>query len=664
MLPFQLESFVPLVLAVGLDNGLLTVTGTDNGETILISQVDDQIVVDINGTTLLFDADEVREISIDALGGDDTVTVNVDRPTTILGGAGNDLITGSDGGADSVIGQQGADTFSGRGGDDLFVWNPGDGNDVIDGDDGDDTHLFNGSAADETITVEPDGTRVRLTRNVGIIVMDIGTFENVTVNALGGADTVSGAVGLQPLLGLLTLDGGAGGDVLNGGDGNDLLVGGDDGDTVDGNRGADTAFLGAGDDTFIWDPGDGSDVVEGEDGFDELLFNGAGAAELFDVSRNGPRVLFFRNVGSISMDLDGVEAVHVAALGGPDQATVNDTTGTDLEQVTIELEGSNGSGAGDGEVDLIVVNGGGGDDVATVAGDGAAGITINGFSAAITIAHPDPDTEELAINLRGGDDSVDASGLGAAAAALTVDGGEGDDTVLGGAGPDRLDGGSGDDFVDGNQGADTSFLGGGDDTFQWDPGDGSDSVDGEGGFDTLLFNGSAGAEIFDGSANGPRLRFFRNLGNIVMDVGTTERIDLRALGGDDAVTINDLAGTGVTDVVVDAGAGNDSFVGSALAESFHGGEGDDTARFGDGDFFDMGAGTDTLLFFGTTGRDNIHVQARTRAGLDEAFFHGTVGPRLAVFDGGEAVTVFTEGGDDKVKVHNNAAQRWAVDVVE
>jgi Ca2+-binding RTX toxin-like protein len=63
----------------------------------------------------------------------------------------------------------------------------------------------------------------------------------------------------------------------------------------------------------------------------------------------------------------------------------------------------------------------------------------------------------------------------------------------------------------------------------------------------MLFNGSAGAEIFDASANGGRLRFTRNLGNIVMDTGDIEVVDLRALGNTDTLTVNDLAGTDVTD---------------------------------------------------------------------------------------------------------------------
>ena len=71
-------------------------------------------------------------------------------------------------------------------------------------------------------------------------------------------------------------------------------------------------------------PGDGSDIVEGQDGTDTLLFNGAAGAEIFAASSNGGRLLFTRNVGNIVMDTDDVEILTLNALGGTDTVTVND----------------------------------------------------------------------------------------------------------------------------------------------------------------------------------------------------------------------------------------------------------------------------------------------------------------------------------------------------
>ena len=94
-----------------------------------------------------------------------------------------------------------------------------------------------------------------------------------------------------------------------------MLIGGDGNDIVIGGRGNDVAFLGDGNDTFIWNPGDGSDTVEGQAGTDTLVFNGSNVNENIDISANGTRVRFFRDVGNITMDLNGVETHPVHGLG-------------------------------------------------------------------------------------------------------------------------------------------------------------------------------------------------------------------------------------------------------------------------------------------------------------------------------------------------------------
>jgi hypothetical protein len=67
----------------------------------------------------------------------------------------------------------------------------------------------------------------------------------------------------------------------------------------------------------------------------------------------------------------------------------------------------------------------------------------------------------------------------------------------------------------------------------------------------LLFNGSAGAETFEASANGARVRFTRNLGSVVMDLDDVEILTVNALGNTDLLTVNNLAGTDLTQVNVD-----------------------------------------------------------------------------------------------------------------
>jgi Ca2+-binding RTX toxin-like protein len=110
-------------------------------------------------------------------------------------------------------------------------------------------------------------------------------------------------------------------------------------------------------------------------------------------------------------------------------------------------------------------------------------------------------------------------------------------------------------------------MGAGDDTFVWNPGDGSDLVEGQGGNDTLQFNGANVSENIDLSANGSRLRLSRDVGNVVMDVNGVEQVSIAAKGGADNITVNDLSGTGVTQVNIDLAGTPGSGVGDGQADT-------------------------------------------------------------------------------------------------
>ena len=210
----------------------------------------------------------------------------------------------------------------------------------------------------------------------------------------------------------------------------------------------------------------------------------------------------------------------------------------------------------------VTVDGGDGADTTTYSGtnaDDTIGIARNG-TAAVALFTPTSQpisntaVEDLVVKGLGGADTITGqNGIGTLTH-LTLDGAGGDDQLRGGDGADTLLGGAGDDFVDGNIGADTAQLGGGADTFQWDPGDGSDTVEGQGGKDTLAFNGSNIGEEIHVAANGSRVRLTRNVGVITMDVNDVESTDIRALGGADTITVDDLAGTGLNAANVDLSA--------------------------------------------------------------------------------------------------------------
>jgi len=275
----------------------------------------------------------------------------------------------------------------------------------------------------------------------------------------------------------------------------------------------------------------------------------------------------------------------------------------------------------------IAVDGGDGTDTARFAGT-AADDTIDLFGNGTAVSTVAPGTsrvdttavESLGILGLAGSDAITATGSIAAVTALTIDGGDGDDTVRGGNGADMLIGGRGNDDVDGNQGNDTALLGDGDDRFEWSPGDASDIVDGQNGVDALDFFGSNIGETIIVVANGKRVRLTRDIGSVGMDFATFEAFSLHAFGGADTIIVDDLTDTGLKTVDLDLAA--------------IGGAGD--------------AQPDTILVNGTSRRDVVQVG---RTGSDVSI---TGLPAQIGIAGGEGAndTLFlqTLGGDDEVTV--------------
>ena len=605
-------------------NGAEVFTTTANGARVRFDRLDpapfsidigtsENLVLNANGGDDKFSATgnlaALINITVDGGAGDDT----------LLGSNGIDLLRGGDGN-DFIDGQQGNDVAFMGAGDDTFQWDPGDGSDTVEGQDGADTMLFNGSNGSEIFEASANGERVRFTRNLGTIVMDLNDVESIDLNALGGTDTttvndvsgtdlveinidlagtiggtagdgeadvvivngtngddiidVVGAGTSVSVLGLaarvnitnsegandalvvnalggddgvtattlpagvvkLTVDGGAGDDTLLGSQDADVFLGGDGNDFIFGDNGNDVAFMGAGDDVFQWDPGDGNDTIEGQDGIDKMLFNGSNASENIDILANGGRVLFLRNVANVTMDLDDVESIGFNALGGADNIVVGDLSGTDVTQIGLDLRGPDGGG--DGAADTVTVNGTNGADVFGTAGD-AGGVTVFGLQAAVNIFNQEQANDRLTLNALGGDDTVNASSLEADGIQLTMNGGLGVDILIGS---------EGNDLVNGGDGNDTALMGAGDDTFVWNPGDDNDTLEGQDGFDTMLFNGANVDENIDISANGGRVLFTRDIANVTMDLDDVEGIDFNALGGADTIVVNDLSGTDVMEI--------------------------------------------------------------------------------------------------------------------
>jgi Ca2+-binding RTX toxin-like protein len=689
----------------GAGNDTAEVNGGNGAETFSITANGSRVRFDrISPAPFSIDIGTTENLVLHANGGDDVITASNGLAglinLTLDGGAGNDTITGGDGndtliggdGNDLVTGGRGSDVALLGSGDDTFVWNPGDGSDTVEGQDGFDTLLFNGANINEVMNIAANGSRVRMTRDVGNVTMDLNGIERIQLNALGGADnitvgdltgtdmkeididlsspagsgtpdqaadtvTVNGTRGDDLILianngtgisvsglpaqvnisgidgGLdrlvvqgqggddsidasqltnpigLTIDGGDGNDNLVGSAGNDLILGGAGDDFVVGGRGNDTALLGDGNDTFVWNPGDGSDVVQGQGGNDTLVFNGANVNENMVISANGADAILTRDVGNVTMDLNSIETIQIAARGGADTILVNDLTGTGVTSVAVDLSAQPGRNGGDGVPDTVIVNGTAGADTIKIDGD-AGQVNVRGLAADVSITNAEGANDSLVVNGQAGDDVIDASALRAGTTNLTINGGAGNDTIIGSAGNDTVIGGTG---------ADTAFLGAGDDTFIWNPGEGSDIVEGQGGNDTLVFNGANINENMDISANGSRARLFRDVGNVTMDLNGIENIQVNASGGADTLTINDLTGTDVTNVAVDLSAPP----GSGTADG----------------------AADTVVINGTSGNDVI-VLSEANGVVTVSGLSTTV--TISGFDANDQIVINGLGGDDVI----------------
>ena len=565
-----------------VQSGTLQITGDAASDklSLNLSPTDaNTLVVDVgeDGTTdFAFDRSTFNAIDVEAGGGNDEVRIATQAdlgPVTINGGAGDDTIIGG-GEADVINGGPGDDTIDGgRGNDtvdmgagkDRFLWDPGDGSDTVEGGAGNDVLEFHGSNAAEKIDVSANGSRVRLFRDVAAITMDMNGIEGLDLSTAGSADTVT--------IGDLT--------------GTDLQKANIDLSSVRG--------------TGVGDGAADTVVVNGTDGPDNV--DASSSAGNVVVSGLSPVV-------SVSGSEPGLDNVDVNTLGGDDTIT---------------------SGVGLSGPLAVNVDGGAGTDSATYSGTpGADTIGIARFSAAGGVATfaaggtplVTTGVENLDVRGLGGDDTITGQNGIAGLTNLTIEGGAGDDTLQGGDGDDTLIGGGGNDVVAGGRGADVALLGAGKDTFTWDPGDGSDTVEGQGGGDVVDFNGSNAAEKMDISANGSRVRLFRDVGAVTMDLNDVETLNVAARGSADTITVGDLTGTGLKAANIDLSSDLGSGVGDGAA--------------------------DTVIENGTAGADRVQV---LRAG-QQVQTSGLV-PRLSIAGsepGLDTLDVNTLAGKDTVTV--------------
>ncbi len=180
--------------------GALTVDGSPGPDTMFAIADTSSVLYDGGGFNVLVAPSNVPAVTMNGNGGDDVMSTSggVTTPLSFDGGDGNDQLFGGAGadhlvggpGNDLVDGRQGADTVLLGDGDDTAVWDPGDASDVVDGEAGTDALLFHAANIAETIDVRANGSRVRLTRDIATVVMDLGGIERIDVTTRGGSDTV------------------------------------------------------------------------------------------------------------------------------------------------------------------------------------------------------------------------------------------------------------------------------------------------------------------------------------------------------------------------------------------------------------------------------------------------------------------------------------------
>ncbi|PSN15619.1 hypothetical protein C7293_06475 [filamentous cyanobacterium CCT1] len=508
----------------GEDND--TIEGGNGYDTMLFNgaNVDEQIDMSAVGERLRFfrdianvlmDTNDLEQVDFNALGGVDTITINdltgTDvkqinlnlaaagstagdgaTDTILLNGSGNgDTVKVSGGAGKTTVKGLAAqvDIVGGDGDRDRLVINLLSGLDEITiddltgaglqavevnlaalgstaGDGAPDITTLNASGRDDVLNISgvPGSVIVSgLGAEVNILGADLGS-DPLVVNGLAGDDTID-ATNLSAGSMQLLLDGGKGDDLLIGGAEDDTLLGGDGNDFVDGKRGNDRAFLGAGNDAFLWNPGEGNDTIDGGTGYDTMLFNGSGANETIDILANGERFTFLRDVGAVVMDTINLEQVDFRAFGGADTININDLTGTDIEQINLNL-GISGTAGGDGEIDTINVAGSDRNDVIRIATSGQ-NVVVSGLTADVSIFRADA-SDRLLVFGGDGNDQIKADHLGLDRIQLTINGGAGHDRLVGSVNSDTLLGGWGDDTLIGGKGADTLTGNEGSDSFRFD----------------------------------------------------------------------------------------------------------------------------------------------------------------------------------------------------
>jgi Ca2+-binding RTX toxin-like protein len=235
------------------------------------------------------------------------------------------------------------------------------------------------------------------------------------------------------------------------------------------------------------------------------------------------------------------------------------------------------------------------------AADTVTSLTVSGSSSAdIVTVLASTGGVPLLIDGNGGDDMLNAADH---PFAVSMTGGDGNDSIFGGAGNDLMTGGDGNDTLDGGSGDDT--LGGGLGNDVIDGGDGAFDLLKDGGDADLVLTNSMMTGIGNDTLTGiERAWIVGGPSPNVIDasgfIGTGFTI-LDGAGGGDT-----LFGTAGPDILTSSANGSDSMVGNDGDDFVFAGSGRDTILGGAGNDVLFGQGGSGDRLFGGTGNDRLH----------------------------------------------------------
>ncbi|NKL67436.1 calcium-binding protein [Rhizobium leguminosarum] len=580
--------------------------------------------------------------------------------------AGNDTIYGT-GRADILHGDAGDDTLIGGGGGDLYVWAHGNGNDtIVEGDwagtgdrlqlsgvnPQDVTYLRNGN--DIVIVIPESAPGAGDGGSISLPYFLDGYYERGVESVLFADGTIYTRTEILPLLPIIpatagndSIDGSNGADTFEGGRGNDLLNG-----------------LG-GNDTYRYSRGDGADtVIEGSAGGtdDRLVFTNINSTEV-SLTRNGtdltitiPKTPTANDAGSVllrsALDgdqggtetvlfADGVEwtknDIRVKLLGAA--STIGNDTITGFssgDDITGGLGNDTINGAGGNDV-YHYTRGDGNDIITEGTGSGAADTLLfsgivagdvnwsrSGTDLVLTIAPSVAGgTDGATITIKGALDANSEQGIERFAFADGTVWTIGDYTtkivnVAGTTAAETVSGTSASDIVRANAGNDVVNGGSGNDVYLYLRGDGSDTINeyqSGGENDRLVFTNINAADVTL-VRNGLDLKLVigesaagaNDAGSVLL---TTELDEYNARGIDTVVfadgTVWTRADLRVKVLEQSATDGNNSIDGFNVADTIHGGKGDDNLN-GQGNndtyVYARGDGNDTINEYQSNGDDD------------------------------------------------------------